>query len=482
MKQKMKWLMGALCVAGSCGALAGSQPPVASKPNILFVLIDDLGWTDAGCLGSDFYETPNMDRLFKQGMSFSSCYMAGPICSPSRACLNLGQYPARYDYNAVREAVLKRAKRNTKLLGPLPGDSVPADGLTLPRLMQQAGYDTVSIGKWHVGGPEKTKPLEFGYQQHLWRPLGRDPDDMKNIDWITDAAIGYLEKRSDADKPFFMYLAHYAIHHDYYAEDSLIQKYEDKLAPGMKHNYPLYAANLEHLDNGIGRLMDALDRMGLRDDTLVVFTSDNGGRTAKIDYRQATSNEPLKQGKHTLYEGGVRVPMLVRWPGRIKAGSTCDFPVHGVDFMPTLAHIGGMDPTTIDGLDGASFKSALFGKKPVMNRRHDGLYWYYPNYIIELSPGPKTYTMVIRPWGAVRIGDWKLVWFFEDENLAELYNVAEDIGEHTNLAFKHPEKVAELKKKFFAWLADTGAALPKPNPDYDPTRPDALLQASQDTR
>ncbi|QHI69848.1 sulfatase [Tichowtungia aerotolerans] len=466
----------------SCSAFAATRPPEPEQPNILFVLIDDLGWTDAGCLGSDFYETPNMDRLFSQGMSFSSAYMAAPICSPSRACINLGRYPARYDYNAVREAVLKRAKRNTKLIGPLPDDSVPSDGLTLPRLMQQAGYDTVSVGKWHVGGPEKTKPLEFGYQQHLWRPVGKDPDDMKNIDWITDAAIGWLEKRTDADKPFFMYLAHYAIHHDYYAEDSLVQKYEEMLAPGMKHNYPLYAANLEHLDNGIGRLMDALEHMGLDENTVVIFASDNGGRTAKIDYQQATSNEPLKQGKHTLYEGGVRVPLLVRWPGVVEAGSTCSLPIHGVDFMPTLGHIAGLNPDAIEGMDGASFMPALFGKEPAMDRVHDGLYWYYPNYIIELSPGPKTYTMIIRPWGAVRIGDWKLVWFFEDENLAELYNVAEDLGEHTNLAFKHPEKVAELKEKLFAWLADTGAALPMPNPDYDPTRPDALLQVSQDTR
>ena len=460
---------------------AGQALAAAEKPNIVFVLIDDMGWTDAKCFGSDFYETPNIDRLYSQSMYFPNAYMASSICSPSRAALNYGQYPGRYDFNEVADAQRFRSQRGTKLIAPDICELPPGDGMTLPRVLQTAGYHTALIGKWHVGGSEETRPLDFGYQERLHRPRDTDPADMKNIDWITDQAIDFMARQKDSGKPFFLFVSHEAIHHDYYCSDELLKKYEEKLSPGLRHSYPVYAGNLEHLDRGIGRMMDGMEKLGLSENTIVVFSSDNGGRTANIEYQRSTSNHPLKHGKHTFFEGGVRVPLMVRWPGRVTAGAICETPVHGVDFLPTFADIAQVDTAVYSETDGVSFFPLCLNRNVELTRRHDGLYWYYPHYILELSPGPKTYCAPIRPMAAIRKGDWKLLWYFEDAGLAELFNLREDAGEETNMAKKYPQLVDEMKSLLFDWLKDTGTALPKSNPLYNPELPDVLLKKSADT-
>lgn len=461
-------LLAVLAVGSARGADSPSERP--SKPNILFIIIDDLGWTDGGIFGSDLYETPNIDRLRREGLYFSQAYMAAPICTPSRISVMFGRYPARYGINEVPGAMeaRKAEHRMTRLIEPECPKFVPYEEVSMADALKDDGYRTIAIGKWHISDErEATDAVPHGFDEQICRVDWEPEGDEKQVRWLTDQTIAYLKEHQDDEKPFFIYLGHYAIHHDYHAPADLVEKYRKKVKPGLRHFNPLYAANLEFLDQNIGRLMQALDDLKLKNDTVVFFTSDNGGRTGNVHFQKATSNEPLRNGKHSLYEGGLRVPLLVRWPGVVKPDTTCNVPVMSMDFLPTLQQIAGGPP--LAETDGTSIVPLLEGKSDALKRSSDAFYWYYPYYILKEQYGPFTYSLPAHPIAAVRSGNYKLIEHFEYPELAELYDLEADPGEVTNLADAMPEKVLALRKKIDHWL-DHGvqAERPKPNPSFDP--------------
>lgn len=449
-------------------AQAETSSPDASKPNIVFILADDLGWTDAGSFGSDFIETPNIDRLRRQGMLFTDAYATAPVCTPSRAALLTGRYQARFGMTDV--AGKKQQDYMTPVVEPLKHLNLPSSELTLAKVLKSAGYATGCIGKWHVG--DQNKP---GYTQ---KDAGFDfvvkdpnnaankgqmiyPGDPKCVQHFTDDAIGFIEKNKDT--PFFLYLAHLAPHTPAEAPDDLIEKYKAKRRPGLKHSNVMYAAMMEYFDRGIGQLLEKIDELGLADRTLVVFTSDNGGRNSNYDYEIFTNNDPLRWGKHTLAEGGIRVPLILRWPGVIPADSTCSVPVINLDYLPTFAELAGVPAENLKAPDGVSLVP-LFSEKGKLSDRE--FYFYYPHYVFGSDFGKSTLRSN-RPATSVRSGDYKFIDYFEDPHMVELYHLGNDISEKTNLARVMPEKVEELRAKIRQWHSEVDAELPVERKDYD---------------
>ncbi|MFW6163655.1 MAG: sulfatase [Planctomycetota bacterium] len=452
----------------------------ARKPNLLFILIDDMGWRDVGFMGSTYYETPNIDRLARQGIVFTQAYANGPNCAPTRASLMSGQYSPRHGVYTVGSAKRGSAKRR-KLIPVANTTTLRSHIVTLAEALKPAGYVSASMGKWHLGSPPGAGPVAHGFDVNVGgnatgHPRGgyfspyRNPQ-LPNgpkgeylTDRLTEEAVEFIEAHKD--RPWFLYLPHYAVHTPIQAKRKLVAKYKKKEPSGGQGN-PEYAAMIESVDQGVGRLLSTLDRLGLADDTVVVFTSDNGGmggyRECGVLGGEITSNAPLKGGKGMLYEGGIREPCCVRWPGRIKPGTKCDVPIISLDFYPTLVEVAGARPPTGQPLDGESIVPLLEGKGTL---KRDALYWHFPAY---LQGGRGTWRTT--PGGVIRTGDWKLIEFFEDRRL-ELYNLAEDIGETTNLADKMPEKVKELHRRLIAWRKRLNAPVPtKKNPKYDPDAP-----------
>ncbi len=455
-------------LAGMIGVGLAEQSPASptkrvNKPNIVFILVDDLGYSDASCLGSDLYETPYIDRFRREGMYFSHNYAASTVCAPTRASILTGKYPARLGINAVTWS--RRNIESHRLLEPKSPRYLHTDHISIAKALNAAGYMTACIGKWQLDGNgcSDCSPRDHGFKYICEERTGSSPkDDPKNIKYYTRETINFIKQNKD--KPFYIYLSHDAMHHDYEADDELVDRYRAKIRPGLTHDNPLYAANLEHLDNGIGELVDEIDRMGLRDNTLIMITSDNGGRTGKVHNVIATSNYPLKHGKHTLYEGGIRVPLFVRWPGKVKANSICEVPVHSIDFFPTFTGLAGSPGNSYDIVDGVNISGLFTGKNEIQNR---SLFWYYPRYLDgPFWWGSKTICMNTRPCAAVRQGDYKLLHWFEDDSYAELYDVKKDPAEKTNLSEIMPDKVKQLRTQLYKWLKDMDAKLPVPNPDY----------------
>ncbi len=417
------------------------------KPNVLFILIDDMGWSDLGCYGNVFHETPHIDGLARQGMRFTDAYAACPVCSPTRASMMSGQYPARV---GVIDFIPGHWRPYEKLRVPSNRTQyLPLEIVTLAEGLQSAGYVTGHIGKWHLGGrehsPEK-QGFDFAWQQ------GRNRND-KQVTAFTDRAIEFIE--ANRDKPFFLHLSHHTVHIRLEAPSELVEKYEKKPKPVGISN-PTYAAMVEHLDHSVGRLLRKLDELNLSKDTIVIFFSDNGGlrQIYTGNGPLVTTNAPLRNEKGTVYEGGIRVPLIVRWPRVVEPADTCNTPVTSVDFYPTFLDIAGARKPANQVLDGESLMPLLhqpgkFAERP--------LYWHYPVYHHST------------PAGAIREGDWKLLEFFDDGRL-ELYNLREDIGERSNLAAQQPAKASELQRKLAAWRKSVDAAMPAPNPDYDPAR------------
>ncbi len=445
-------------------ALAGLAIPGKARaaepanPNIIFILTDDLGWTDLGCFGSRFYETPHLDRMARGGMKFTDAYSACTVCSPTRASFLTGQSPARLhitDWIAGHQRPFAKLSVPdwTRQLSP----SVP----NIAQALKTRGYVSASIGKWHLG-PEACRPDKQGFDLNIggydrgqppsyFSPykiptLTEGPDGEFLSDRLTTEAIRFItENRS---KPFFLYLPHYAVHTPIMGKPEVIAKYKAKADPSSPHRNPAYAALVESVDDSVGRLMAALDELKLADNTLLVFTSDNGGLIGP------TANPPLRAGKGSAYEGGVRVPLIVRWPGRIKPGSSSAVPVITADFYPTFLSLAGATAPDPAVLDGENLRPVL-QETGVLQR--DAIYWHYPHY----HPGGAT------PYSAVRQGDLRLVEFHEDQRV-ELYNLKEDIGETKDLAASEPGKTAALREKLHAWLKKTGAQMPTPNPQADP--------------
>ncbi len=436
------------CVDGFEQLTAKSQ--AYNKPNIIFILIDDMGWTDVACYGSKFHETPNIDRLARQGMRFTDAYAACPVCSPTRASILAGQYPARV---GITDFIPGHQRPWEKLKVPQNRLQLPLEAITIPEALKEQGYATAHIGKWHLGG-QAYFPEHQGFDMAIQRGTNRND---KQVTSFTDSAIDFIQASSD--KPFFLHLSHNTVHIRLEAPQELIDKYKNKAKPATGVNNPTYAAMVEHLDNSIGRIIKKLDELNLAKRTIVIFFSDNGGLYQPFGgYRgnreAVMTNEPLRGEKGTLYEGGIREPLIVRWPGVVKPGTTCSAPVTSVDFYPTFLEIVGAkaDPTHV--LDGESILP-LLRRSGTLKR--DCVYWHYPHYHHS------------RPAGAIRQGDWKLIEFYEDGRL-ELYNLKRDIAEKNNLTSKMPQKAAQLQQKLAAWRESVGAKMPTPNPDYDPAR------------
>lgn len=442
----------------------------AEKPNVVLIIADDLGWTDLGCYGSKYYQTPNVDRLCREGMKFTSAYTCGPNCAPTRACLMSGLYPPRHGIYTVQTGA--RGKEEHRKMIPVENkETLDPSYVTLAEAIKGAGYVTAHAGKWHLGAPGVAGPKEQGFDfnyggNHTGSPKGGYFSPYKNpelsdgpkgenlTDRLSSEIDGFI--RQHKDKPFFVYLPYYAVHTPIQAKAELAAEYE-KREPHGGHKNPKYAAMIETMDTGIGRILDTLDQLDLANNTVVIFSSDNGGvggyaAAGVKGAGEITSQAPLRGGKGMLYEGGVRVPLIVRWPGVIQPASQSSAPLISVDFYPTLAEIVGAD--TPELLDGVSFAPVL--KNPAAKLERDGLFWHFPGY---LQASGNLGTWRTTPGGGILCGDWKLLEFFEDGRL-ELYNLADDIGQNNDLAATNAAKRDELHQKLVEWRQEVDAPMP----------------------
>lgn len=458
-------VLAAVCAVG--GFARAARP---DKPNVIFILADDLGYTDLACYGSGYYETPNIDRLAAQGMRFTSGYSCGPNCQPTRAALMSGQYGPRTGVYTVGS--IERFDWRTRTLRPVDNVAqLPLEKVTVAQALHDAGYATGMFGKWHLGNAGEHHPGKRGFDEAIvsqgkhfdfvTNPKVEYPQGTYLADFLTDRACDFIRRHKDG--PFFLYLPHFGVHAPFQAKKDLIARFKDKPAAGGHHD-PTYAAMIASVDESVGRVIALLDELKLADDTLVIFASDNGGVGGYVregikkegQGRDPTDNAPLRGGKGMLYEGGIRVPFIFRWPGRIKAGATSDEPINSVDFFPTMLEMtGAKAPPKGQVLDGVSYLGLLYGEKSTLGR--DAIYWHFPGY---LGAGPGSWRTT--PGGAIRAGDYKLIEFFEDGRM-ELYNLKSDIGEKQDLAAKMPEKVKELHGKLLAWRESVGAKMPTPN-------------------
>jgi len=450
---------------------ASLRPQPGRSPNIVFILADDLGWTDLGCFGSTFYRTPHIDRLAKEGMRFTSAYAACPVCSPTRAAILTGRYPARMH---LTDWIPGRIPPGVKMRVPDWTPHLPLLEITTPEALSNTNYISADIGKWHLGNAEHY-PENQGFSlnfagTHLGSPpnyfspygISNVPDTVKGeylTDRLTSEALRFLDQ--SRQRPFFLYLAHYAVHTPLEAKPEMAARYRDRIRPGQAHSHPVYAAMIESVDESVGRVMAKLDELGLTRNTVIIFTSDNGGVVGR---RHITSNEPLREEKGTLYEGGIRVPAIIRWPGVTAPGSVSDVPITSVDYFPTILEMAGLEPPA--PVDGVSLAPLLKGR--TIDR--GAIYWHYPHYNFHQPLIPT------RPCGAIRKGGYKLIEFYED-NAIELYNLKDDIGERQNLVRTHREKAAELRSGLAAWRKSVGAQMPIPAPEqYDPRKTEEWMQ------
>ncbi len=463
------------CVA----ALGNAVGNAAERPNILFIYIDDLGWKDTGFMGSDFYETPNLDRLAAQGMLFTDAYSCAANCAPARACLLSGQYTPRHEIYNVGTG--RRGNPKFGRLKHIPGTAtLRSDIVTWAQCLQRAGYKTATMGKWHlsddptafgfdvnIGGTHSGSPPRGYFPPHGNVPgLQNAPQGEYLTDRLYDEAIKFVEENTD--RPWLLYLTHFAVHTPLQAKQPLLKKYEEK-PKGELHKSAVMAAMIESVDAGAGRLLAKLDELKLTDETVVFFFSDNGG------YGPATSMHPLKGYKGTYYEGGIRVPMAVKWPGVVKPGTKSDEPVIAVDLYPTFCEIAGAASPNDRQLDGDSLIPLLQGKS---RKEPRALYWHFPAYLQSYSRFDEQRDPLYRsrPCSIVRYGDWKLHEYFEDGGL-ELYDLRADIGETKNLAASMPEKTKELHERLVAWRRATGAPVPTElNPNYDAAAEAAAIE------
>ena len=429
-----------------------AAPPDDKRPlNFAFILIDDMGWSDLDCYGSTYHLSPRIDRLAREGMRFTDAYAACPVCSPTRASILTGKYPARV---GVTDFIPGHWRPWARLVVPKIHNQLPLAETTIPEALKPAGYVSGCFGKWHLGWGAPFAPDKQGFDV-----VGRGPRSKgdKNARGLTDQAIRFL--KDHRDKPFFLFLSHHTVHIPLEAPKALVEKHTRRLRPGQKpprQANPKYAAMVEHLDNQVRRVLDALDELKLAGRTVVIFFSDNGGliRTYTGKGEIVTSNAPLRSEKGTLYEGGIRVPLIVRWPGVVAPGSVCREVVTSVDFLPTLLELAGRKGKLPAGVDGVSLLPLLKGTGPL---KRDAVYWHYPHY------------HHCAPCGAVRAGRYKLIEYFEDGR-CELYDLSADIGEKRDLARERPDKAAELRGKLAAWRKRVGAAMPTPNPKHDPAK------------
>ncbi|WP_231756595.1 sulfatase [Lignipirellula cremea] len=450
------------------------QPVAASaaKPNLLFIFLDDFGWRDAGFMGTDFYETPHLDALAAAGMIFTDAYACAANCAPARAGLLSGQYSPRHQIYNV--GVGARGDARFRQLKHTPGvDTLDPQLRTWAHQLQQAGYRTATLGKWHlskdplpygfdvnIGGTHSGSPPRGYYPPHGKTPgLEQAPADEYLTDRLSEEAIAFI--RSCGDRPWALYLTHFAVHTPLDAKRELLEKYQAKPS-GKLHQHVKMATMIQAVDDGVGRIQAVLDELHLTDNTIVVFSSDNGG------YGPATDMAPLRGYKGTYYEGGIRVPLFVKWPGVVQPGTTCKEPVIGADLYPTFCAMTGAPLPDDQPLDGVSLVPLLRGEKSPAEGRP--LYWHFPAYLQSYSVTNEQRDPLFRarPCSVVRQGDWKLIQYFEDGDL-ELFNLREDLGESTSLAKTEPEQTQRMLQQLQQWQQALHAPIPdERNPDYDP--------------
>ncbi len=488
-------LLGSGGIAKTSGLDDGrSRREPQKRPNFVFFLVDDLGRQDLGCYGSTFYETPNIDRLAAQGMRFTNAYAACPVCSPTRASIMTGKYPAR-----VRLTNWIPGARPGKLLSAEYFHYMKLEEVTLAEALKEGGYRTCFVGKWHLG-KEPYYPEKQGFDVNVggndtgspptyFYPYKRGNRSIPGLeegrpgeyltDRLTDESLKLIEQSKG--QPFLLYLSYYAVHIPLEAKKDLIEKYKAKaqrlglgdkphfatdedwpktaagdekwrrtLKTRILQDHAVYSAMMESLDESVGRVMRKLDDLGIADNTIIFFMSDNGGLATAEG--QPTCNLPLRGGKGWLYEGGIREPMLVKWPGVVKPGSTRDDPVTSTDFYPTMLEMASLPPKPQQHVDGESMVPLLKGTGHQQRR---AIYWHYPHYSNQGGG----------PGGAIRAGDFKLIESYED-NRVELYNLRADLGEQHDLAAQMPEKTAELRRLLHEWRQEVGAVMPEPNPEW----------------
>ncbi|MBI9017064.1 MAG: sulfatase-like hydrolase/transferase [Phycisphaerae bacterium] len=474
--------LGLLAVGASGCSSANDGRKAYAKPNIIIILADDLGWAELGCYGNDFNETPAIDKLAKKGLCFTDAYAPAPVCSPTRAGLLTGQFPVRVGI--------------TDYLRPEDG-GLSTDHISIAKMLKRSGYATGMVGKWHLtgyahhGATNEVRATDHGFDEELiteiksvgnganfypyvfrdqkvcWLNVKekRLPGNEYLVDRMNLEAVDFILRHKD--EPFFLYLSHFAPHTILNGKEELVEKYRKKHAPGKStrdncylcqdagfkgdsqnhwagdHN-PHLAAMIESIDDGVGMIMAKLEKLGIADNTIVIFTSDNGGES------NVTSNSPLQKGKSCLYEGGIRIPMIAHWPGKVPENTMCESPVNILDLYPTLLEATKIEPDVRQKLDGVSVLQ-LF-KEPKANLERDTMYWHYPL--------DKPHFLGGRSSSAIRKGDWKLIEFFETEKV-ELYNLAQDKAEKYNLAKRYPEKTATLHQMLVRWRKEVGAEIPQ---------------------
>ncbi len=461
---------------------AGKKKPI----NFVFLLVDDLGWADVGCNGSKFYETPNIDKLAASGMRFTNGYTASPVCSPTRASIMSGKHPVRV--NITDWIPGQRGRPNNKLLMPEDRSNLALSEVTIAEALKMAGYQTFFAGKWHlgskghwptdqgfdtnIGGWEAGSPKRGGYYSPWTNPNLKSKKKGEYLtERLTKESLNFLEKR-DKKKPFLLYLAYYNVHtpiQPYKKRVGHFQEKANKLFKNktpfkkehegfsrLRQDHPPYASMVKAVDDSVGQILAKLKALDLDENTVVIFFSDNGGLCTTGRRGGPTCNLPLRSGKGWLYEGGIRVPMIIRAPGTTMPGSTCHYPAVSMDFYPTMLELAGLKARPKQHVDGVSLVPLLKGQKKL---KRQTLYWHYPHY----------HGSTWKPGSSIRDGDWVLI-RFDHYKTAELYNLKNDIGQKNDLAKKMPEKTAELLKKLATWQKDIGAKLPRPNPNYDPTR------------
>ncbi len=470
------------------GTFLGCWSGGSGQPNVVFILIDDLGWTDVGVYGSSFYETPNIDELARGGAMFTQFYTASPVCSPTRASIFTGKHPARLHITnwigGEQKGLLLQAEYERQL---------PLEEVTFGEAFRAAGYATGYIGKWHLGregflpdsqGFDFTFAVNHAgqpgsyfspYENENW-PITNVPDlegDHEGsylTDRLTDVAVEFIEEHRDG--PFLLVLSHYAVHTPLQSKEELTEKYREKAAalPALegpeflpegeravskqRQDHPVYAGMIESTDESVGRVLGALESLGLESNTVVIFVSDNGGLSTLLSRRMPTSSVPLRAGKGWLYEGGIRVPMIVRWPGIVEGGQRIDDPAVSMDLYPTLLRLAGLPLMPGQHRDGVSLAPLLDASGELSRPT---LYWHFPHYHGSGN----------LPSGAVRVGDLKLMEWLED-GAVELYDLSSDLGEARDLAPLMPETAEQLRGALQGWRRQIGAAMPSPNPDWRP--------------
>ena len=443
----------------------------AEKPNVVLVFIDDMGWGDLGCYGNDFIDSPRIDQLAKEGLRFTDFYASGAVCSPTRCAVQSGQNQARIGITAHIPGHWRPFER---VITPQTTMVLPLDTITVAESLKEAGYRTGYVGKWHLGPGDQFGPDKQGYDfaaeingPHLpghFKTIRKDLPQPKKGQFRTDYEAELCEQfiADHKDEPFFLMLSPYQVHIPLASKSELVEKYRKRAEEQNRElPHPVYAAMVEEVDAQVGRVVDAIGKHGLTDRTMIIVTSDNGGLYRRYDYREhaddkVSSLAPLKGEKGSLHEGGIRIPMIVKWPGKVEAGTTSAVPAISHDFFPTFVEAAGASLPAHQSIDGVSLLSVFENPKAKLSR--PALYWHYPHYHHD------------RPAGAIREGDWKLIEYLDGTGDVEIYHLAEDLSESRNLKDDRRGKLADLQAKLRAWRRKVIARTPIDNPSYDPER------------